>query len=294
MRGTRLAVAAGVAGLGIVGALLMPASAQTGTRQQATSSSSAVSAGSSPTTSAGVIEWASAATAKIHPGVMVTIADVTCRAGYVLTDGRRVFLAMPASCTGVSGGEMSDGCSEAQVPNTLPAKIQGAKYDGKVAYSSFVQMQLSGATAPNKCVYNSIALVKLDRRDIKRTNPSLPIVGGPTGVSRDAPAFPDQLTVLLASPANAQATTTSNNGWAHSMIVDGHVDRLAVGSPVLTENGKALGMVTFIPPQGGPGETKVGDFYKIMRSLRNHAGFENVHLAKGTAEYTPASTLNLG
>jgi hypothetical protein len=281
MRRTRLAAVAGVVAAGIAGALLVPAGASTG-------------AGTATGTVAMRTDlgWAPAATAKIHPGVSVTIADVTCRAGYVLTDGRRVFLTVPASCTGVSGGEMSDGCSEAQVPKTLAAKVQGAKYDGKVAYSSFVQMQLHGVTATNKCIYNSLSLIRVDRRDIKRTNPSLPVVGGPTGVARSAPAFPDQLTVLLASPATAQATTTANNGWSHGMIVDGQVDRLAVGSPVLTDTGKALGMVTFIPPQGGPGETKVSDFYRLMRALRNQDGFGNVHLAKGTVDYKPASALS--
>lgn len=287
MRGTRLAAAAGIAALGLAGALLLPASAGT---ESPGPTSDLRAAGAMVATDG--IDWAPAATARVHPGVTVTIADVTCRAGFVLTDGRRVFLALPASCTGVSGGEMSDGCSEAQVPNTLPAEIQGAKYDGKVAYSSFVQMQLHGVTAPNKCTYNSLALVRLDRRDIKRTNPSLPVVGGPTGVARTAPSFADQLTVLLASPTTAQATTTANNGWSHAMLVDGQVDRLAVGSPVLNGAGKALGMVTFIPPQGGPGETKVGDFFRILRALRNHVGFEHVHLAKGTAHFTPAGALS--
>jgi hypothetical protein len=279
MRGTRLAAAAVIVATAIAGAMSVPAGAGPG----------APATGSSSTRSD--LSWAPAATARIHPGVTVTIADVTCKAGYVLTDGRRVFLTVPASCTGVSGGEMSDGCSEAQIPATLDADIQGAKYKGKVAYSSFVQMQLHGVTANNKCTYNSLSLVRLDRRDIKRTNPSLPIVGGPTGIARSATAFPDQLTVLLGSPATAQATTTANNGWSHAMVVDGHVDRLAVGSPVLTDTGRALGMVTFIPPQGGPGETKVSDFYRLLRALRNQDGFEHVHLVKGTVDFKPASSL---
>jgi hypothetical protein len=218
--------------------------------------------------------------------VKVTIADVTCRAGFVLTDGKRVFLTLPASCTGVSGGAATDGCSEAQIPSTLPAKIQGARHPGHVAYSSFVQMQLRGETRVNRCRYNSLSLVRLDRRDIKRTNPSVPISGGPTGIARSASAFPDQLTVFLTSPTRAQATKTTNNGWAHTMVVDGQVDSLAVGSPVLNENGRALGMVTVIPPQGTPGQTTVSDFYLVMRALRNTKGFHHVHLAVGTKKFT--------
>jgi hypothetical protein len=110
-------------------------------------------------------------------------------------------------------------------------------------------------------------------------------------VARTAPAQLDSLTVLLAAPTTAQATTTTNRGWAHRMIVDGHVDALAVGSPVLTDAGKALGMVTYIPPQGGPGETQVSSFAKVLKSLRNTTGFRHVHLAKGTVKFTPAGML---
>jgi hypothetical protein len=247
--------------------------------------------GSAGATSTATIDWAPAGRARIHPGVRVEIADVVCRAGFVLTDGRRVFLALPASCTGVSGGAVTDGCSESQVPYTLPATIQGARYRGRFVYSSFIKMQLNGATNRTRCIYNSLSLVKLDRRDVKRTNPSVPVVGGPTGVARTAPSLSDALTVLLTSPTTAQATNTTNRGWAHKMIVDGQVDHLAVGSPVLTESGKALGLVTYIPPQGGPGETQVSDFYRVLESLRNTKGFHHVHLARGTRAFTPAGLL---
>lgn len=243
------------------------------------------------TASTSGIDWAPAGKATIHPGVRVEIADVACRAGFVLTDGRRVFLTLPATCSGVSDGAVTNGCSESQVPYTLPATIQGARYPGKFVYSSFIKMQLNGTTNKTRCTYNSLSLVKLDRRDVKRTNPSLPLVGGPTGVARTAPAFSAGLTVLLNSPTTAQATNTTNRGWAHKMIVDGQVNRLAVGSPVLNGSGKALGMVTYIPPQGGPGETQVSDFYRVLESLRNTKGFHHVHLARGTVGFTPAGLL---
>ena len=41
-----------------------------------------------------------------------------------------------------------------------------------------------------------------------------------------------------------------------------------MGAPILTDAGKALGMVTYIPPQGGPGETKASDFYRVLRAQR--------------------------
>ena len=43
--------------------------------------------------------------------------------------------------------------------------------------------------------------------------------------------------------------------------------------------------------QGGPGETQVSDFYRVLESLRNTKGFHHVHLARGTRAFTPAGLL---
>src|SRR4051794_40865940 len=119
-RTTRLAVALSSAALAIAGALGAP-----GVEAQTTSGP----------------HWASAARATIHPGVVVTMAGVKCVAGFVLTNGRHVLLAMPASCSGVSDGQKTDGCAEAQVPPGLPVTIRGARYKGTLIYSSFTRMQ---------------------------------------------------------------------------------------------------------------------------------------------------------
>jgi hypothetical protein len=219
---------------------------------------------------------------------VVTIADVKCIAGFVMTDGTRVFLAVPATCSGVGGGAATNGCLEAQVPAGVPVTIKGARHEGTLVYSSFTRMQLHGETSENKCANNSLSLVRLDRRDIKRTNPSVPVVGGPTGRFRGATATPDQLTVLLAAaPTAAQAIDTTAGGWAHSMFVDGTVNAAMVGSPALTDDGKALGMVTVVPFEGGPGQTVVSDLYRELRELRHSQRFAEVRLAKGTKPYVP-------
>lgn len=236
-------------------------------------------------TSQGGLTWAPAARATVHPGVMVNVAQVRCPVGFVLTDGRRVFLTIPATCSGVSDGQPTNGCTEAQVPYGLPVAVQGARYKAKLVYSSFTRMQLQGEKRPNRCDYNDLTLLQLDRRDIRRTNPSVPLVGGPSGVSSAAPAFPDQLTVILASATKAEALSTTNGGWAHSAMVDAEVNKLDVGAPVLTSNGNAIGMVSFVPQQGGPGQTMVTDLLRELRALRNTPGFGHVHLAVGTRHY---------
>ena len=244
-----------------------------------------------PATTAG--RWAPAASASIHPGVIVSIARVECAAGFVLAQRHQVYVAVPASCSGVSGGNPTDGCSEAQVPLGFnKVQIDGARHYGTLVYSSFVRMESTDRGGPNMCANNSLSLVQLDRRDIPRTNPSIPVAGGPTGVSTAQPAMPDQLLVLLdGAPANAQATTTTAGGWAHGMYVDGEVNNLSVGSPALDSDGKALGMVSYVPAQGGPGETTVTDLGRELRALRHTPGFHHVHLVTGTQDYAPPGLL---
>jgi len=167
-----------------------------------------------------------------------------------------------------------------------PATIEGAKYKGTFVYSSLVEMVLRGQTHNvNRCTFNDLALVRIDRRDIKRTNPSVPMLGGPTGVSKDQPAAPDQLSVYLATASNAQAINTSGGGWSHAMMVDAPVMGSDLGGPVLTSDGKGLGMVSGVPTANG--RTLVNDLYREVRYLQTVKKFADVHLAKGTAKFSP-------
>lgn len=247
-----------------------------------------LSAGASAATGGGQPHWASAKSASIHPGVSVTMGGVTCRAGFVLTDGTHAYLAVPASCSGAGPVDNSK-CDAGQDPIGLTVTIQGAKYKGVLVYSSIITMELRGQTATNRCAYNDMSLVRIDRRDIKRTNPSVPVLGGPTGVSKDQPAAPDQLSVYVTSPTNAQALNSSGGGWSHGMMVDGVVSATDVGSPVLTAKGQALGMVSGVP--SSQGQTLVSDFMREIRYLHTMPRFADVHLAKGTVKFTPMLSL---
>lgn len=228
--------------------------------------------------------WASAKSATIHPGVSVQVGNSpVCRAGFILTDGTRAFIAVPASCSG-TGPEDNSKCDVGQDPVGTTATIGGAKHKGKLVYSSITQMELRSQTSVNRCTYNDMSLVRIDRRDIKRTNPSVPVLGGPTGVSKDQPAAPDQLSVYLAAPSNAQAITTSGGGWSHAIMVDGAVLSADIGAPVLTADGKALGMVSGVPTANG--RTLVNNLRREIRYLHTVKKFADVHFARGTVKFT--------
>ena len=234
--------------------------------------------------------WAPSTTAKIHPGVPVTIGGVTCTAGFILTDGKRVFLTLTAGCAGANPGEDVNGCpttrdSAGVDPPNTEADITGARHKGHLVYNSFERMKRLGEKRQNRCHYNQLALIKIDRRDIKRTNPSVPTVGGPGRVAKGSPTAPDRLSVFLTAPTTAEALQTSNGGWAHTMMVNGHVDVPNAGSPVLTASGAALGMVTVVPSHGTAGPTTVANLGRELRALHHERGFAHVHLATGTADY---------
>ena len=241
-------------------------------------------AAASATGGAGHPPWASAKTAAIHPGITVTMGGVTCRAGFILSDGTHAFIAVPASCSGAGPVDNSK-CDAGQDPLGLPVTIQGAKHDGTLVYSSVTTMELRGQTAANRCAYNDMSLVRIDRRDVRRTNPSVPVLGGPTGVSKDQPTAPDQLSVYAAAPANAQALDSSGGGWSHGMMVDGPVNNADIGAPVLTAKGQALGMVSGVP--SSQGQTLVSDLSREIRYLHTLSRFVDVRLAKGTLKFTP-------
>jgi hypothetical protein len=235
--------------------------------------------------------WARAATAKIHPGVPVEIGGVTCTAGFILTDGKRVFLTLTAGCAGASPGENVNGCptvreSAGVDPPNTEAKITGARHKGHLVYNSFERMKRLGEKRTNRCHYNQLALIKIDRRDVKRVNPSVPTVGGPGRVAQGDPEAPDRLSVFLTAPTTAEALQTSAGGWAHDIMVDGHLDVPNAGAPVLTGSGAALGMVTVVPSHGTVGPTTVSNLGLELRALHHAHGFEHVRLATGTADYT--------
>ena len=234
--------------------------------------------------------WAPSDTAPIHPGVVVKMAGVDCIAGFVLQQRHQIFVAVPASCASAGPGEAQDGCASSQLPIGLAVHVQGARHDAKIAYSSWVQMQLHSVTASRRCHTTPLVLVRLARRDRKRVNPSIPLVGGPEGVSSAAPTAPASLTLYLENAAaTATAVSTTAGGWKHTMVVNGAVPTTAAGSPVLTSSGRAIGMVSVVPPSGSSaGPTDVHDLRLELQALRHTHGFHHVHLVAGTTKYQGA------
>lgn len=244
----------------------------------------ASAAGDAPAMSTSGPRWAPASSATVHPGVTVSMAGVTCVAGFVFTDGTHAFIGIPAGCSGAGQLDNSK-CDTGQVPYGLRVTIGGARYKGTLVYSSITEMELRSERRVNVCANNSLSLVRIDQRDIKRTNPSVPALGGPSGVSSAQPAAPDQLMVYLGAPTTAQAISTGSGGWAHTMMIDGPVSASSAGAVVLTSDGKGIGMVTTTPDGGG--QITATDLRLELRYLHKLTKFAGVHLALGTVKFAP-------
>jgi hypothetical protein len=230
----------------------------------------------------GLPNAAGAAAKTIHPGVAVHYGDVTCTVGAVVRAKHRVFLAVPSSCGGIDLGKAGqDGCSSPQTPVGSPVSIQGARHRGRLVYSSYSQMQLRGDVSPNRCYYNDLALVKVDRRDRARVSGAIPGVGVPARVLSKLPANGTRLRV---GGATATAGATHHNGWEVDVSSPAAMWKTAdCGSPV-TIGKKLVGMLLVLPKGPIPSvplAQSAAQTYNLSRAikyLRTTPHFHHAHV----------------
>ncbi|HVW80223.1 MAG TPA: hypothetical protein VHB69_04705 [Mycobacteriales bacterium] len=223
-----------------------------------------------------------AAAATIHPGSEVNFGGISCESGAVLRQGATVYLAIPASCGGIDLGKTQDGCVEPVTPVGIPVSIQGARYNGRLIYNSFSQMQKTGIRSANECYYNDLALVRVDRRDRSRVTAAIPGTDGP----RQAPcSMPSSGTALRLGTASGKAGATHNAGWATDVSSMAMLKTADAGAPV-TVGDKLFGMLTVLPVGPIPDvplmETPgaVYNLAKAIKLLRALPRFRHVRLVR--------------
>jgi hypothetical protein len=212
----------------------------------------------------------------IHPGSSVTFGDVTCKAGAVLRQGHRLYLAIPASCGGIDPGKVQDGCAEAESPLGLPVKIGGAKHNGTLVYNSFTEMQLHGVQNPTLCYYNDLALVRIDPRDATRVSGQIPGMQAPRRV---AGASPSGAAVSMGS-SSGTAGARHHHGWEQDVNSIAMFNTTDVGSPTIRNN-RLVGMLIVLP--AGlliKSPAQVYNFAKAMRQLHKVRGYRHVTLLR--------------
>src|SRR5579884_980191 len=118
--------------------------------------------------------YAPAASAPIHPGVVMTSTAGQCTANFVFRSGDKLYLGQAAHCTGTGDPSDTDGCKAGSLPLGTPIKIQGASQPGRLAYNSWLAMQHHGEKDRTTCAFNDFALVEIDPADTGKVNPTVP------------------------------------------------------------------------------------------------------------------------
>ncbi|MDQ2788743.1 MAG: serine protease [Actinomycetota bacterium] len=236
--------------------------------------------------------WAPSAQATIHPGVNTITGAGECTANFVFYNATDEFIGQAAHCAGTGAPTETSGCTSATQPLGTPVKIVGASKPGTLVYSSWITMAKSGEKDANTCDFNDFALVKIDPADRGKVNPSVPFFGGPTAISTTAIATGQRILTYGNSPLRGGVSALSpkvgfslgdaGGGWSHSCYTVTPGVPGDSGSAVLTNDGKALGVLTSLALAPVAGSNGVGDMSRELNYLNAHGGLGIVSLALGT------------
>jgi len=242
-------------------------------------------------------DFAPAATATIHPGVMVESPAGQCTSNFVFGDGHDLYLGQAAHCTGTGTASDTDGCKSSSLPlHTTPIKIQGASKPGELVYNSWLAMAENEETDPDTCAYNDFALVKIDPADRDKVSPAVPAFGGPTGLrTKGLPAgstvYSYQNSSLrqgigLLSPKQGLNLGDSGNGYSHEVATITPGVPGDSGSGFMDSAGYAFGVLSTLNLEPAPGTNGVGDLNRELAYANAH-GMGDVVLQCGGPFHPP-------
>lgn len=238
--------------------------------------------------------FASAARATVTPGVQTVTGGAQCTANFVFTDGRSVFLGQSAHCAGLGESTETDGCLAPTLPLGTPVQVAGASRPGRLVYSSWVAMQRAKERSADACAYNDFALIRLDPADVRRTNPSIPVFGGPVALDTDGTRLGETLAtygnsslrlgLTATSPKTGVSLGSTAGGWTHTVYTVSPGVPGDSGSAVVDGTGRAIGTLSTLqlaPYAGGNG---VSDLARQIAYARTH-GVPGLQLVKGTERF---------
>jgi hypothetical protein len=248
--------------------------------------------------------WAPAATAKIHPGVMMFTNGSQCTANFVFTDDTgAVYVGYAGHCA--TNGTNTTRCNTEPLPNGTPVTFADdsiAKQTpgtilghGTLAYHSYTIMRANGITDANLCAYNDFALVKVDDADVAKVNPSVPFWGGPVGLDTTGTQMGDAIYtygnssiragVDQLSPHTGYSLGTGGAGWSHDVYTVLPGIPGDSGSGYLSENGAAIGTLSTLSLET-PGANQLGDLAHELAFAQQYWN-PSVRLVNGTEPFAP-------
>ena len=240
--------------------------------------------------------WAPVGQATVHPGVQVFTAGAQCTSNFVFEEGGNVYLGQAAHCSGTGGQTETNGCSSDSLPLGTPVEVTGASHPGTLAYNSWLTMQADGEADPDTCAYNDLALIRLNPADVAKVNPSVPGLGGPTGVGAAGGAGATVYSygnselrggVTKLSPKQGAIVAEEGGGWSHVVITVTPGIPGDSGSGFMNESGAAVGILSTLQLAPLAGTNGVGDIGRELAYLRSHTAFTGMQLVPGTQPFRP-------
>ena len=256
--------------------------------------------GTSQAAAPAAVTWAPAASATVHPGVETFTEGSQCTSNFVFSDGTNVYIGQAAHCAGTGGNTDTNGCTSPTLPVGTPVTISGASEPGTLVYSSWVTMQADHETDANTCAYNDLALVQVAAADVGEVNPTIPVWGGPNGVSTGGTTLGERvfsygnsilrLGVTLVSPKEGISEGDVGGGWSHTVLTVSPGIPGDSGSAFVDANGNALGILSTLGV-GVPGgvTNNIGDIGMEIAYMHAHSSFTNVELVPGTSSFNASA-----
>ena len=241
--------------------------------------------------------WAPADQATVHPGVQVFTNGAQCTANFVYQDASDVYLGQAAHCSGTGAATDTNGCDSDSLPIGTPVDVTGADHPGTLVYNSWLTMQSKGETDADTCAFNDLALIKIDPADVGKVNPSVPALGGPTGVGAWGGTGSQVHTygnselrggITALSPKVGLVVQGTPNGWSHDVYTITPGVPGDSGSGFMNATGGAIGVLSTVqlaPLVGANGVGNLGMELDYMHA--NAPGFSGVNLVAGTEPFNP-------
>jgi hypothetical protein len=241
------------------------------------------------------LAWAPADQATVHPGVQVFTQGAQCTANFVYQDASNVYLGQAAHCSGTGGSTDTNGCDSGSLPIGTPVDVTGADHPGTLVYNSWLTMQSKGETDADTCAFNDLALIKIDPADVGKVNPSVPALGGPTGVGSWRGAGSTVYTygnselrggLAALSPKVGLVVQGTPSGWSHDVYTVTPGIPGDSGSGFMNGTGGAIGTLSTVQLAPLAASNGVGNLGMELTYLHANApGLSGVNLVPGTEAF---------
>lgn len=237
---------------------------------------------------------------RIDPWVQPDLADATIRPGAALggggctgnflfldADGGSVYIGTAAHCVSDDTEEEltdTNGCDPRYIPaepETVGVNVEGADRPAVLAYNSWYTMQQQGERNGDACNFNDFALLRLHPDDAAKAHPAMWSFGGPTGDATDE-ASGDIIYTHGATAARPneelldarRGLIASTSTWSHGtfQITPGLPGDS--GSPVIRDDGKAIGILVTLQAAPTPLSNDITDLGQALAYANGPGGMD--------------------